>query len=80
MNKLGLFVREKRLSQAFTQEQMARKIGITSVSLSNLENGKHIGSNILRKLASHFNVSTRLLREMMLIKIEENDNENNKQT
>ena len=71
MNKLGLFVREKRLSQAMTQQQMAKKIGITVVSLSNLENGKHIGTNILRKLASHFNISTRLLREMMLLDLEE---------
>jgi transcriptional regulator with XRE-family HTH domain len=66
MNKLSGFVRERRLDEAMTQQQFSEKIGITSVTLSNLENGKTIGSRTLRILSLYFSVPTKLLRSMML--------------
>ena len=66
MNKLGEFMLNKRKNLALTQIEYAEKIGITAVTLSKIENGEEIGSNVLRKLATFTNISPKVLREMML--------------
>lgn len=73
MNKLGDFIREKRLNHAMTQEDYAHKIGITQTTLSKIENGEPIGSNVVRKLATFTNISTKVIREMMLFEIDEQE-------
>ena len=71
MNKLGDFIRNKRKNLALTQIEYADKIGITAVTLSKIENGEEIGSNVLKKLAEFTNISPKVLREMMLYEIKE---------
>ncbi len=65
-NKLGNFIRNKRLDMAYNQKMLAEKIGITYVSLSKIENGQHCGSCIIRKLAKYFNLPTVEIRKLML--------------
>lgn len=72
MNKLGLFIREKRLNLALTQKEFAERLGISNVTLSKIERGGRIGSMVLKLLSKYFSVSTKLLREMMVEKIEDN--------
>lgn len=72
LNKLGIYVKEKRLNLALTQYEFADKIGISNVTLSKIENGGRIGSLVLKLLSKYFSVSTKLLREMMVSKIEDN--------
>lgn len=78
MNKLGTFVKNKRKDLAMTQKDFALKLKISDVTLSNIENGYQVGSLVIRKLSNYFNVSTKVIREMMLFK--EGMNESNKQT
>ena len=40
MNKFGEFIRNQRFKNGWTAAQLASKIGITSVQLSNIEKGK----------------------------------------
>ena len=75
VNSLSAFVLDKRKDLALTQKEYAKKIGVSYVTLSTIENGKIIGSATLRKLSSYYNISTRVLREMMLLEKEVN-NEN----
>lgn len=72
MNKLGVYVREKRLNLALTQQEFAERIGISNITLSKIERGGRIGSVVLKLLSKYFSVSTKLLREMMVSKIEDN--------
>jgi transcriptional regulator with XRE-family HTH domain len=73
MNKLGEFVLNKRKNLALTQVEYADRIGITAVTLSKIENGEEIGSNVLRKLSTFLNISPKVLREMMLYIYEDNE-------
>lgn len=73
MNKLGEFVLNKRKNLALTQVEYADRIGITAVTLSKIENGEEIGSNVLRKLSTFLNISPKVLREMMLYTYEDNE-------
>ena len=73
MNKLGEFVLNKRKNLALTQVEYADRIGITAVTLSKIENGEEIGSNVLRKLSTFLNISPKVLREMMLYNYEDNE-------
>lgn len=72
MNKLSNFIREKRLDEALTQQQFADIVGITNVTLSNLENGRPVGSKTIKKLSDFTGVPTKTLRRLM------NENEDNK--
>lgn len=66
MNKLGHWLKEKRLNSACSQKEYATKLGITDVTLSKVENGEHCGAKTLRKISEFTGVSTKILREMML--------------
>ena len=72
MNELAIFLRERRKDEALTQVEMAKKIGITSITLSNIENGKPIGSNVLKKLSKYLNISTRDIRALSKLEVENN--------
>ena len=69
MNKLGIWVKDKRLNCAESQVEYAEKIGITNVTLSKIENGEKIGINVLKKLSVFFNVRPKILKEMMEIEV-----------
>lgn len=73
MSKLGLHIREKRLNYALNQQELAKKIGITSVTLSKIENGGRCGTVVLKKLSAYLGISTKLLREMMVNKVNEDN-------
>lgn len=72
MNKLGKLLKERRLDLALSQVQMAEKIGITNITLFKIEKGEHIGSSTIRKLSAYLNIGTRDIRNLMLMKIEDN--------
>ena len=66
-------MREKRLNLALTQQEFAERIGISNITLSKIERRGRIGSVVLKLLSKYFSVSTKLLREMMVSKIEDNE-------
>ena len=70
MNKLGRWLKEKRLNSACSQKEYAKGIGITDVTLSKIENGEHCGTKTLRKLNRYTGASTKVLRGMMLFEEE----------
>ena len=52
-NIIGNKIRELRLAQNLTQEQLARKAGILRITLSRIELGKYsVGVDILSKIAN----------------------------
>ena len=73
MNKLGVFVKNKRKDLALTQKEFAKKLKISDITLSYLERGYNISSFTMRKLSAYFNVSPKVLREMMLFELEEKE-------
>jgi transcriptional regulator with XRE-family HTH domain len=73
MNKLSSFVENKRKDLALTQVEYAEKLGISTPTLVNIEGGKKVGMRTLKKLAEYYNLSTKLVRRMMLI--EDNEQE-----
>ena len=66
MNKLGKFVKERRMNLALSQVELAKDIGITNITLHKIEKGEHIGSATIRKLATFLNMSTQDVRSLML--------------
>lgn len=70
MNCLAILVRETRKDLALTQEQMAKKINISNISLCQLENGKEMGSQVIKKCARYFKKTTKEIRSLMLEKKE----------
>lgn len=73
MNKLGAYVKNKRKDLALTQKEFAKKLKVSDITLSHIERGYTIGSLTMRKLSAYFNVSTKVLREMMLLESEEKE-------
>ena len=71
--KFGLRVKELRLANKFTQEQLAEKLGIERTYLARIETGKHFpGAENIEKLACIFNISTSELFEYNHFKNKEN--------
>ena len=64
MNRLGNFIKQKRLDEALTQQELAEQLGLTSVTISNLENGQKVGSKTLKALSKKFGIETKVLRRM----------------
>ena len=59
--KVGATIRGMRLMEGLTQKELARKLGIHQVHISQMEHGKRtVGKNLARKLAKVFNTSYRL--------------------
>ena len=71
MNRLAKHIKERRIDSALSQVEMAKRIGISNVTLCKIETGHKIGSRVIRKLSAFFNISTRDLRSLM----EDEDNE-----
>lgn len=55
-NNTGALIRELRKSAGYTQEGLAGKIGCSTQTISNIECGKYISTDIAVKLSSVFNV------------------------
>ncbi len=55
--KFGMRIKELRLANKLTQEQLAEKLDIERISLARIESGKHFPSaENLEKFASVFNI------------------------
>ena len=70
MNKLSIMVKEERKNLALTQEQFAKKLNLSNVSICHIENGKEMGSKVIKKLSKYFKLKTKYIRELMLTKEE----------
>lgn len=70
---LGKKIKEKRIQQALTQEQLAEKIGISPKSLSQIELGNNfVSADNLEQICSALNVHVKNLFDF------ENDNSEEK--
>lgn len=59
------FIINYRTRNAMTQRELAKKIGITPVMLSIIENGRrHAGPSTLKKMSKYFNIDVIDLVEM----------------
>ena len=55
--KFGLRIKEMRLANKLTQEQLAEKLDIERISLARIESGRHFpGTENLEKFAHVFNI------------------------
>lgn len=70
MNALAKLVKEERKNLALTQAEFAKKLGLTAVSICQIENGKIMGSTVIKKLSKYFKLQTREIRYLMLKKEE----------
>lgn len=60
--KLGKVVKQLRVAAGWSQEQLAEKCGITTVSVSRIENDRHgVGESLLRSLGSVFGLEAHQL-------------------
>ena len=73
MNRLSQFIREKRKDELISQENFAKKIGISVVTLSKIESSSKVGFKTLHKIAEYFNIPTKNVRRMMIL--EDNEQE-----
>ena len=71
MNKLSTRVRVERARLDLSQEQFARKLNLTNITISKIENGQKVGPKSIKTLAKYFKVDTLIIRKEML------ENENN---
>lgn len=71
MKKLGSFVKEKRLDLGLSQNEFANHVGVSYVTINNIENNHKCGLISLRKLSQALKVETKELRSMM-VKHEDN--------
>jgi len=63
--KLGKVVKQLRVAAGWSQEQLAEKCGITTVSVSRIENDRHgVGESLLRNLGSVFGLEAHQLMAM----------------
>ena len=46
---LAEYIKQYRLDEAMSQEEFARKVRLTSITISRLENGAKAGSKVLKK-------------------------------
>ncbi len=71
--KFGMRIKELRLANKLTQEQLAEKIDIERISLARIESGKHFPSaENLEKFAIIFNIEPSELFNMQHFKSREN--------
>lgn len=63
---LGNYVRNERMNMGMSQKEFGRYLGISYVSISNLEKSHKCGLSILKKLSKYLNVSIEELRKMMV--------------
>jgi transcriptional regulator with XRE-family HTH domain len=73
MKKLSVFVKNNRLDIGLTQFEYAKKLDITMPTLAKIEHDKTVGLNTLKKLSKYYNLSIKLLRRMMIV--EDNEQE-----
>lgn len=63
--KIGKYLRNKRLELDITMSQLAKKIGISIIQISDIENGKKVGikQKVLEAYAKEFNIDLDFLVE-----------------
>lgn len=65
MNKLSSLVVNRRKELVLTQEQFAKRLNISRISLIKLESGEEVGSAILTKVAKYFKTQPGKMRKML---------------
>lgn len=63
--KLSDYARESRLNAGLSQEQFARKLGLSFVAVSKVENGHGCGMKVLRALSEFTETPIAKLRKML---------------
>ena len=78
LDKIGMFIKKKRMEKGLTQEQLADKLNVSPKTVSRWERGLNIPDvSILKKLSEELGVSTNSLIEgdehhdNMIVKTEE---------
>lgn len=71
-NKLARVVKENRLNAGLTQREYAERVGISTVTLSKIENGTRVGASVIRTLAGQLRLSVRTVRDYMERRDEDN--------
>lgn len=69
--KLSELVLNRRKELVLTQEQFAKRIGISHVSLIKIENGDNIGSAVITKVARYFKMQPSKIWKMVYGKEED---------
>lgn len=57
---IGQFLRSKRKDKGFSQQDLARKIGVRRQTIADLENGKNVGIHLLYSVIKEFNLHVTL--------------------
>lgn len=52
MEYIGKVIKEKRKSLKMTQNELGAKVGACYVSIGHLENGRNVGTDLLKKVCS----------------------------
>ena len=74
--KIGIFIAENRKKKKLTQEELAKKLGISNRTISNWENGKYLPDyNLLIPLTKELDIS---ISELIAGEYEENKPEQKK--
>lgn len=63
--KLGEFVKEKRLDLGLSQAEFGTHVGVSYVTINNIENKNKCGLITMRKLSKSLEITTKELRAMM---------------
>lgn len=72
MKKLGNYVKEKRLDLGLSQNEFGDYVGVSYITIHNVETQSKCGLATLRKLSKALDVDTKDLRAMM---VQNEDNE-----
>lgn len=67
--KLGMWLRNKRYELELTQAELAKVLGLTPVTISNIETGKYCGRKSIYAISRFFKVS---IKELLDLKHEDN--------
>lgn len=68
---LGDFLRESRRVQGLTQAQMAKKLGVSTVTLSALENGKNVTTAVVEQYVQRLGYRIVVVPKTASVEVEE---------
>lgn len=53
---VGKYVRKERIKRGMTQKELAYALSLTDVTISNIENNKHIGRKSIYAISKYFGI------------------------